>query len=275
MTAITPLNVRLGMDASNFSAGADLARAEVNKVAAVMRQSVPPAEKFKRDVDLLNKTFSEAGRQTKEYTQALEFLRKKYGQVDPAAKKTNGAIDQLKQSVMGAVPGGGMLANALKGPAGAMLALAAAAAVAMRGMSEAATRIDETAKAARSLGMAYRDLVAIQMLAGEVAGLDAGSVTRGIQQFTKRLAEARVDGGKLQETMAAVGLDVSKLAAMAPGEAFRQVSDAIAGIPDKAEQIRIAVALVGKEGVKMVELFRQGGGAIDAMAREAERLGRC
>lgn len=96
MTAITALNVRLGMDASNFAEGANLARAEVNRVAAVMRQSTPQAEKFKRDVDLLNRAFSESGKQSIEYANALEHLRKKYGQVDQAAKQV---ISTQKQEV--------------------------------------------------------------------------------------------------------------------------------------------------------------------------------
>jgi len=78
--AITALNVRLGLDASLFSEGADLARAEVNRVAAVMRQSVPPAERFQKEVELLDRAFSEAGKQSKEYANALEFLNQKHKQ---------------------------------------------------------------------------------------------------------------------------------------------------------------------------------------------------
>ena len=273
MSTITALNVRLGMDASNFAQGADLARAEVNKVARVLRQSEPPAEKFKKDLDLLNRAFSESGKSSKEYANALEFLRKKHGQMEPSVKKASGSLGQLKDSMLSAVPGGGMLANAFQGPAGAALALGAAAAVAWRNMMIAAQRIDETAKAAKSLGIAYGDLVAIQMLAGESAGIDPATVNRGIGQFTRKLAEARVNGGALAETMKAIGLDATELAGMDTAEAFRQVSDAIANIPDKAEQIRVTTMLLGEEGAKMVEVFRQGGGAIDAMNKEAERLG--
>jgi tape measure domain-containing protein len=85
MSTITALNVRLGMDATNFSQGADLARAEVNKVASVLRQSVPPAEKFTKDMELLDKAFSDAGKQSKEYANAVEFLRKKHGQLSESA----------------------------------------------------------------------------------------------------------------------------------------------------------------------------------------------
>jgi tape measure domain-containing protein len=80
MTSITALNVRLGMDASNFSAGADLARNEVNRVAAIMRQSVPPAEKFQKEIELLDRAFSDAGKQSKEYANALDMLAQKYRQ---------------------------------------------------------------------------------------------------------------------------------------------------------------------------------------------------
>jgi tape measure domain-containing protein len=45
-----------------------------------MRQSVPPAEKFKQELDLLNKAFSDTGRQTAQYTNAVEMLTKKHQQ---------------------------------------------------------------------------------------------------------------------------------------------------------------------------------------------------
>jgi hypothetical protein len=273
MATITALNVRLGMDASNFSAGADLARNEVNKVSSIMRQSEPPTKKFQRDIELLEKSFSEAGKQTKEYAQAVEFLRKKHGQLPPEIKKTTSAVDQLKQSMMSAVPGGNMLVNALKGPAGAAMALAAAVAVVAREVGKAAQRIDETAKAARGLGMAYSDLIALQMLASESGGIDAGSLNQGMGQFVKRIAEARVNGGALAETMKAIGLDVGKLASMNPAEAFAQVADVIQGIPDHAERVRVAVSLFGKEGIKFVEVLAQGSAGLEKMRQESERLG--
>ena len=80
MTSITALNVRLGMDVSNFSEGANLAKGEVTKVATIMRQSVPPAEKFKQELDLLNRAFSETGKQSVQYANAVESLNKKHQQ---------------------------------------------------------------------------------------------------------------------------------------------------------------------------------------------------
>ena len=94
MTTITALNVRLAMDVSNFSQGADLAKGEVTKVTAIMRQSVPAAEKYKQEVDLLNRTFSEAGKQSKQYANALDFLAQKHKQGKYAADDMTKSVDK-------------------------------------------------------------------------------------------------------------------------------------------------------------------------------------
>jgi len=96
MTTITALNVRLGMDVSNFSEGANLAKAEVNRVAGIMRQSVPASEKYKKDLDLLNRAFSETGKKSQEYANALEHLNRKHQQ---AAQATSAAASATRESV--------------------------------------------------------------------------------------------------------------------------------------------------------------------------------
>jgi len=91
MTTITALNVRLGMDVSNFSEGANLAKGEVTRVASIMRQSVPPAEKYKQELDLLNRAFSESGKQSAQYANALDHLDKKYQEGKYAVKELSDA----------------------------------------------------------------------------------------------------------------------------------------------------------------------------------------
>jgi tape measure domain-containing protein len=91
MTTITALNVRLGIDTSNFAEGAEFARSEVTKISSIMRQSVPPAEKYKQELDLLNKAFNDAGKQSSQYANALDFLAKKYQQGAYAVKEVSEA----------------------------------------------------------------------------------------------------------------------------------------------------------------------------------------
>jgi tape measure domain-containing protein len=116
MTTITALNVRLGMDVSNFSEGANLAKGEVTKVATIMRQSVPPAEKFKQELGLLNRAFSESGKKSVEYANAVEHLKRKHEQAAPAIRDVNKASKEAGVSSSSAIA-------AIKGMAAAYLSV--------------------------------------------------------------------------------------------------------------------------------------------------------
>lgn len=116
MTTITALNVRLGMDISNFSEGANLAKSEVSKVATIMRQSVPPAEKYKQELDLLNRAFSESGKKSREYADAVEFLKKKHQQLAPVLRETAKASKDASSASMAAM-------SSIKGMAAAYLSV--------------------------------------------------------------------------------------------------------------------------------------------------------
>lgn len=91
MTTINALNVRLNMDVSNFNQGANLAKSEVNRVATIMRQSVTPADKYKQSIDLLNRAFSDTGKQSKQYADALAYLDQKHKQTAASISKTTEA----------------------------------------------------------------------------------------------------------------------------------------------------------------------------------------
>jgi tape measure domain-containing protein len=99
MTTITALNVRLGMDVSNFSEGANLAKAETTRVATIMRQSVPASEKYKQELDLINRAFSDAGKKSKEYAAAVEFLDKKYAPLIASNKAVTTATTETTKAV--------------------------------------------------------------------------------------------------------------------------------------------------------------------------------
>jgi len=101
MTTIAALNVRLGMDASNFSQGVNLARNEVAKVSSIMRQSVPPAEKLRAETALLDKAFSATGKQSKEYANALTFLNRKYGELQTTQTSMLGQLKQMAAAYVG------------------------------------------------------------------------------------------------------------------------------------------------------------------------------
>ena len=116
MTTITALNVRLGMDVSNFSQGANLAKGEVTKVASIMRQSVPASEKYKQELDLLNRAFSDTGKKSRQYADALAYLDQKH-------KRTAASIAKTTEATKNAGSADAQLIGQLKGAATAYLSL--------------------------------------------------------------------------------------------------------------------------------------------------------
>jgi tape measure domain-containing protein len=116
MTSITALNVRLGIDTSNFAEGAEFAKSEVTKISSIMRQSVPPAEKFKQELGLLNRAFSESGKKSVEYANAVEHLKRKHEQAAPAIRDVTKASKEAGVSSSSAIA-------AIKGMAAAYLSV--------------------------------------------------------------------------------------------------------------------------------------------------------
>ncbi len=116
MTTINALNVRLNMDVSNFNQGANLAKSEVNRVATIMRQSVTPADKYKQSIDLLNRAFSDTGKQSKQYADALAYLDQKH-------KQTAASIAKTTEATKNAGSADAQLIGQLKGVAAAYVSL--------------------------------------------------------------------------------------------------------------------------------------------------------
>jgi hypothetical protein len=277
MAAITALNVRLGLDASLFSEGADMARAEVNKVASVLRQSEPPAKKFQKDMELLDRAFSESGRKSKEYAQAVEFLKQKHKQIAPVVKQADSNIRQMTQSMISGVPIIGRFSSALAGPAGAALAavaaLTAGLALMRRELNKSAEEIDQTQKHAAKLGMLSSELVSIRLAAAEFSGMAASAVDNGLQRMTRSVSEAAAGTGAARDAIIELGLSAEELNKAGPAEAFRMIADAMQNTEGESERLRLSFKLFGKEGAALASTLAQGREAIEAVEREAKKLG--
>lgn len=273
MTAITALNVRLGMDASNFSEGANLTRSEVNKVAATMRQSVPPAEKYQREVEILDRAFNHAGKQSAEYANAMEFLRKKHNIGAHAASQHSIKSQRLSDKLIGMKTNAMSFAKAnpvlMAGAAGftALAGAGTAAAVAIKSATDvlraAQAEIDETAKAATALGLTFNDLTGIRLAAGEMAGLDASVVDKSIQRFQVSLARAAQGDKRLEETFRAIGVDAAEAMAEGPTGALLMLSEGWGKLTNQAEKLNVATELFGRSGAGMVSVLDAGGSALE------------
>lgn len=88
------------------------------------------------------------------------------------------------------------------------------------------------------------------------AGLEGSDVATILQKLGKNAEEAFSKGKGTQfEALEQIGITAESFSAKTLAEKFRMVSEGIGKITDPAKKAQIAMALFGKEGMKMVTLF--------------------
>ena len=119
-------------------------------------------------------------------------------------------------------------------------------------------------KNALDLGSEMTDLsnrtgVAVESLYGlrqgfKDAGVDAQALGPAINKMQKALASA-VGGGKEANVLKGMGLDPQSLASMDSGQAFAKIGNAISQLPNSTERAAAAMALFGKNGGELLQVF--------------------
>lgn len=135
--------------------------------------------------------------------------------------------------------------------------------------------VDATSKLSRAIGIETENLIGLEH-AGNLAGLGAEMIAKSVEQFTKRMGEARMQGGPLLTFLK--DYDSTLLRAIQSSKsadaALALVADAIKNANDVNKEAVIANAAFGKSGIKMAEIFRDlGSNAIPLARKEMEKLG--
>lgn len=216
MTTITALNVRLGMDVSNFNQGANLARNEVNRVASIMRQSVPSSEKYKKELELIDRAFSATGKKTLEYADAVAFLQKKYETATPAIKASTKAVQDASTA------SGSMVAS-LKRMAAAYIGV-------------------QTASKALKLATEVEDAqVAFEVLTGSVK--DGALLFQQIRDFSERSPITFSGAAQATRTMMSFGV-----AAQDVRKNLQMLSDVTGGNNERFKMLSLAFSQMSAAG---------------------------
>ena len=119
-------------------------------------------------------------------------------------------------------------------------------------------------KGALDLGSEMTDLsnrtgIAVENLMGlrrafKDAGMDAEALGPAVNKMQKSLASA-VGGGKEADVLKGMGLDPQSLASMDPGQAFAKIGNAIAQLPNSTERAAASIALFGRSGAELLQVF--------------------
>jgi len=161
-----------------------------------------------------------------------------------------------------------MLVWAKWGAAAAVAAAGAAAAI----IKSQLDSIDALAKTSDKLGIAVEDLQALRF-AAEQSGVSAGSLDTALQFMTRGLSEAAKGAGEAKKVITELGLDAQKLGKMTPDQQMRILADAMQGVENQSDRVRMAFSLFGRSGTDLVNMLKNGSAGLDDFSQQAKELG--
>lgn len=122
------------------------------------------------------------------------------------------------------------------------------------------------------LGATTRGLSQLQY-AAEQSGVSVQTLNMGLQRMVRRVAEAANGTGEARGALEELNLSASDLKALKPEQQFQVLADAIMGVEDPADRVRLAMKLFDSEGVALIQTMQGGSEALQAFAAESDRLG--
>ena len=270
-TSLNALVLKIGADTSGVSKAVKTVRGDVNRVNSILRSTATDTDKARQATESLNKVFKTGALSQKEYARAQEAIRKRYGtgteaanryarslkKVSEQARRTRTSLKAMIVSTKGLVFAGAGLLGVARG---------------ISGIKTAADDIDKLAKTSDKLGIATEKLTALR-LAAEETGVSTATLDMAMQRMVRRVAEAGQGTGEAQGALRELGLDAKRLAELSPDQQMKAIADAMQGVTNKSDKLRIAFKLFDSEGAALVNTLAIGRDGLTQYEEEARRLG--
>lgn len=180
-----------------------------------------------------------------------------------AMKKGSNAVQSLEKNVSGAISTFRKFAVALE-----VSAMAA-------WVKNAADMADQAGKVAQKVGMTVEAFSSLKYAAG-VADVGVDQLKIGLQQLSKNMQEANQGAGDAFSAFKALGIEVSDRVGgqlKSTEETLLKVAEKFAAMEDGAGKTTIAMRIFGRSGADLIPFLNQGRDGIEALRKEAERLG--
>lgn len=190
-----------------------------------------------------------------------------------AENRTATAFAGIKRDMEGVQAAAGKL-NGVLGALG-VTALGGGLIAAFNGVVKYRSELDDLSDIT---GDNVRNLDALAKIARQ-SGLEVGDLGGLLSKLAKSLGDSGEEGKTAQSALKAIGLSVTDLRSQKPAEAFLEIAKALDGFADGADKVRVAQALLGREGAKALPFLKDlaEAGALNGkvtaeQAAEAERL---
>jgi len=235
------LNASLGKGAQ----GGETFQASLKKNREELVNFAKDAEVTGREV---RGVFTEAAREgnnvARALTQGNKGLNDFAKMADKAAKRTKLINDHLAKA-----------ARTAKVAALAIAGAASAVAVGVVAMVERQSeKLDALAKKADKLGLGVAALQKLEYQA-ELTGVSQDTLGTALQRMTRRVAEAASGTGEAKNAIAELGLSAQQLAGMSPDKQFYAIAEAMKGVSNQGDRIKLAMKVFDSEGVGLVNTF--------------------
>lgn len=139
-------------------------------------------------------------------------------------------------------------------------------------MRDVVKSVADMADAADRIGITTDRLQELQFQA-EQTGSSTEAMTDALQQFSKRLGEARTGSGELFERLRANGVTLEQIAKMPVNQALEIFINLIGNATDEAQALAIAAEGFGRSGADLALTFADGTTAAQAFAAQAHKTG--
>ena len=133
---------------------------------------------------------------------------------------------------------------------------------------------DSIGKVSKKLGISASALQEYRY-AAKIAGVETRTFDMATQRFTRRVGEAVKGTGEAKEALKTLGIQLTDNTGVTrkTEELMLDVADALKGVTDPAERLRLAFKLFDSEGVAMINMMTDGADGLKNMRAEAQRLG--
>ena len=192
----------------------------------------------------------------------------KTGRLLKPMKKAGASVTQFGKTTQIASAGLSKMIAPLAGVAAGFLTVGFAVSKVKAAMGD----LDSTQKFADRIGIAADELVGLN-LAAERTGAGTSTMQMALQRMTRRLSEAAKGSGEAQGALKELGLNAQTISRLTPDEQIRAIADAMEGVSNQGDRVRLAMKFFDSEGVALVNTMRGGADALDAFSEEAGRLG--
>jgi hypothetical protein len=199
------------------------------------------------------KTKVELSAETSKYEKSMRNVRRE-------SKKTAQSIKSSFTRIAGSL-----------GKIGALATLAGVGGFAVLA-KEALDTGDKIHKLNLRLGLSTEALSQLQHVA-DLSGVEFMTVAKSIQKMQENISDAAQGIGTAKDSLKDINLNFMWLKSLSPEKQFEAIADAMLGVANQSDKVRIAADIFGGRGIEMLQIMSEGAAGIRKMREEADRLG--